>query len=126
MMQASTAAATGSGTISGIVQTGETREIIEGMEIILFNEDMEALTYDRSDDSGLFGFTSLDYGTYYVYPEMVGIETEGFMVILSEDAPSIELNIIVANGTASLSVDELNPVAFAGNLYPNPANGLFT
>ncbi|HSG68169.1 MAG TPA: PKD domain-containing protein [Bacteroidales bacterium] len=120
-LQAATAAGSGSGTISGVIYNNDTREIIENVEVLLFNESMQPLMYDHSDGDGAFGFSSLEMGSYYVYPEMVGITTEGFMVTLSEETPDIEMNIIIMNGTASLSVEEFSAISFIGNLYPNPA-----
>ena len=121
-----TAATTGSGNITGVVYNGDTRSVIENAEILLFNESMEPLMCDFTDPDGTFSFSSLDYGTYYVYPERVGVTTEGFMVTLSEETPGISMNIIIMDGTASLSIRENTPVNIIGNLYPNPARSEIT
>jgi hypothetical protein len=121
-MQESTAAGTGTGSISGIIYNGDTKEIIQDMEVLLLNENMEALSYIFTDENGMFDFSALAFGIYYIYPERVGIETSGFMITLSEEESSIEMNIIVGNGTASLSVEENSIISFMDELYPNPAN----
>ncbi|MEN8223803.1 MAG: PKD domain-containing protein [Bacteroidota bacterium] len=122
IMQESTAAATGNGSISGVVYNNDTKVVMQGVEILLLSESMEPLMYVHTDENGLFGFNSLAYGSYYVYPEMVGIETTGFLVTLSEDDASIEISILIDNGIASLSVEEYSEVSLLGAMYPNPAN----
>lgn len=122
MMQPSTTAGIGTGYINGVVNSGETKDIMQDVEILLFNEDMQPLGYMYTNEYGLFDFSELAFGTYHVYPEIVGIETDGFMITLSEDVPAVELNIIIGNGTASLSVEENSLFTFVGDIYPNPAN----
>lgn len=122
MLQTSTTASPGSGSIQGVIYNGSTRDVVQDMEVLLLNENMEPLMYMYTDEDGIFDFSLLAYGSYYVYPEKVGIETSGFMVTLSEETPSIEMNIIIENGIASLSVEEYNIISIMGDLYPNPAN----
>ncbi|MCD4725538.1 MAG: PKD domain-containing protein [Bacteroidales bacterium] len=122
MMQPSTTAGIGTGYINGVVNNGETKDIMQDVEILLFNEDMQPLGYKYTNEYGLFDFNELAFGTYHVYPEIVGIETDGFMITLSEEVPAVQLNIIIGNGTASLSVEENSLFTFVGNIYPNPAN----
>ena len=122
MLQPGSTASPGNGSISGVVYNESTRDVVQGMEVLLLNEDMEPLTYMYTDENGIFDFSLLAYGIYYVHPEKVGIETSGFMVTLSEEAPSIEMNIIIGDGTASLSVEEYSILSIIDDLYPNPAN----
>jgi len=122
MMQPSTTAGIGTGYINGVVNSGETKAVMQDVEILLFNEDMQPLGYLYTNEDGLFDFSELAFGTYHVYPEIVGIETDGFMITLSEEVPAIEMNIIIGNGTASLSVEENSLFTFVGDVYPNPAN----
>ncbi len=113
---------TGPGSISGKVYDGNTDGTLQNVEVLLFSESMEPITYDFSDEGGAFGFSSLAYGSYYVYPERVGISTDGFLVTLDEETQALSLNIILMNGEASLSVKENNPLNIIGHLYPNPAH----
>lgn len=121
-MQENTSATTGSGNIMGVVYNDDTKGVISDMEILLLDENHTPLEYTYTNENGEFIFGSIAYGTYYVYPEQVGIETDGFMVVLSEEAPFTGMNIIVGNGIASLSLDENSIVSIAGELYPNPAH----
>lgn len=118
-MQDANAANAGSGTINGTVY-GNTKDVVADIEMLLFNENMEAIKYVYTDASGNYEFDLLDWGTYYVYPEMVGLQSTGFMVVLSEDNPSQVINITIQNGVA-LSVNENSLVFISGELYPNPA-----
>lgn len=120
-MHESTAAASGNGNIFGIVYSDDTKGVISEMEILLLGENLAPKDYTYTNENGEFSFGSIEYGTYYVYPEKVGIETNGFMIVLSEEMPFKSINIIVGNGTASLSVDENSIVSISGELYPNPA-----
>lgn len=121
VMHESTAATSGSGNIYGTVYNGDTKDIIADIEILLLNENHLPLKYVYTDDNGAFGFGSLAFGTYYILPEKVGIETEGFMVTLNEETPNHPMSIIVGNGVAELSVAENSILAIAGELFPNPA-----
>jgi hypothetical protein len=121
-MQPSTTAAAGTAYINGVVYNGESKDIMQDVEILLFNENMQPLFYFYTNEDGQFDFSSLAFGTYYVYPEIVGIETDGFMTTLSEDVPAVDMNIIISDGTASLSVEENSLFTFVGEVYPNPAN----
>ena len=124
MLLESTSYSSGSNSISGVVYDDATRGTIEGMEVLLMNEAMEALTYAFTDADGMFEFSTLADGSYYIYPEMVGIETSGFMVSLNSETPDVEMIIIIGDGTASLSVEEYSVISVINDIYPNPANGL--
>lgn len=122
ILQQSTAMTPGTGNISGVVYSDDTKDIIENMEILLLNEDKDALMYVFTDENGMFDFNGVAFGSYYVYAELVGITTEGFLVTLTEDEQSVELNIVIGDGTASLSVEEYSLISIMEELYPNPAN----
>ena len=122
MMQENTAASPGVGSINGVVYSGETKDVIQDMEVLLLDEDRVPLMYIYTDENGMFNFSSLAYGSYYIYPERVGIITEGFMVTLSEEEASVEMIIIIGDGTASLSVEEYSIISIMDDPYPNPAN----
>lgn len=124
IMQESNSYASGINSISGIVYSDDTKAIIEGMEILLLNEAMEALTYVFTDANGMFEFNLLADGSYYIYPERVGIETSGFMVTLDSETPSVEMTIVVGDGTASLSVEEYSVISIMHDIYPNPSSGM--
>lgn len=124
MMHSFTAVTAGDGTIAGVVYNGNTREVMENVEILLLNESRETEGYTYSDVNGFFEFSSIAYGTYYIYPEIVGIETDGFMVTIGEDIPEKELNIVIVDGAAVLSVEEYSLISILDGLYPNPAREL--
>lgn len=120
-MVEATAANAGAGYIGGTVYNGVTKDIMAEMEVLLYNESMEPIMYTYTDANGYYEFELLAWGTYYVYPEMVGVQSNGFMVVLDENNPDETINIIIENGSALLSVKENSMVSIANELYPNPA-----
>ncbi len=116
---------TGSGFIEGNVNMIDTdNPELEDIEVILFNEANNCLTYLKSGIEGKFRFIELPYATYKVMAEVPGKYTYPTTITLSEEQPSIEdLNIHVyedemAFGTGN-ELSERN--AMVGELYPNPA-----
>lgn len=113
---------TGNGMIEGIVNSEETRGILEDVEMLLLDQVHNPINYIRTNEEGLFDFSTLAYGTYYVRPEMVGVHATPFKVTLSEENPVASLDIIIKNHIATLSVDEINSnyIGEVGDIFPNP------
>lgn len=121
VMQAISKAASGNGTISGVINGNLTRGMLSNVEVLLLDENGNVLTYTRSDENGHFGFDNLAYGNYTIYTEIVGIETVPGQVTLSENNPSVNVSVTVANGEAILGMKENGYyVKTIGNIYPNP------
>ncbi len=114
----------GGGMITGTVHSGETRGVIDGVEMLLFSENDDPLTYIRTDEEGLFDFSQLALGTYKVHTEMVGIYATPIIITLTEDNQEVDINIIVNNGTAVLGVqDNISTyLEEAGDIFPNPVD----
>ena len=111
----------GDGNISGIVNSDENRSLMSEILILLQDENRNPLTYLRTDENGEFQFPELDYGTYIVYTEIVGIETTPAVVTLTQDNPTANITIIVANGEATLGVNNISDyLEEVGNVTPNP------
>lgn len=114
----------GPGSIAGSVNALGTRGYMEGIEIMLMNSQNQAITYVRSNENGEFSFSGLAYGTYIVYAEMIGIQTNPATVTLSEGQESVELEIQVAGGEANYVVfgisEHKQNLDKVGNIYPNP------
>lgn len=113
---------TGNGVINGTVHAGDSRGVLENVEMILLNNEHDPLTYMRSDGDGSFDFSHLAYGTYIVYTEIVGVETTPAVITLSEENPREEISIVVKNGQALLDISEINSefIEEVGMIYPNP------
>jgi len=116
---------TGDGVIIGTVTNEDGRSVMQDVEILLLNGDSNPLTYDMTNADGLFDFSTLSYGTYIVYTEIVGIETTPVTITLSADNPNANINIVVKNGEALLGIGEPQSafIEDIGAIYPNPANG---
>ena len=112
----------GNGLITGTVSEETSRGRMATVEVVLLNSENEPVYYVRTDENGEFDFPELEYGTYTVYTEIVGIVTIPFQVTISEENPSSNVNIVVRNGEAILGID-YNQSAFIEsvvNIYPNP------
>ncbi len=116
----------GDGYIDGTVSFEESdNPILDNVEIILFNEEDNCLTYIKSDKDGEFEFVELPYGTYKVLAEVPGMYTYPTSITLSAESPTIQgLNIIVYEEDMSFGIgnDIDNIIAGLGDLYPNPAH----
>ncbi len=115
----------GSGLISGFVTNQDGRSTMENVEILLLDESGNPLTYNKTGEDGDFDFSELAFGTYIVYTEMVGIQTTPVTVTLTEDIPEANINIVVQNGEAVLSIGDAVSayVGEVSDVYPNPSNG---
>jgi PKD repeat protein len=114
----------GDGMIYGNVTNLGTREVVEGVEVMLMNDSMEPHTYVRSDENGEFSFEELAYGTYMIRAEMMGMNTTPAMIILHEDQPEVSVEIQVESSEVNyvFSVSEqLSILSGVSKAYPNPA-----
>lgn len=120
----------GPGFIGGYIadganlQSGEIEvrgsEPMEGVSIILLDEEEKPVSYTYTDANGEFMFPSLAYGTYKVVVEHVGYEQQYYWVTLSEENPGAEgLNFEIGEESIT-DTDELTsePVML---VFPNPA-----
>lgn len=117
-----TFANSGNGSIAGTVHSGETRGLLNGVEMVLFTHDNQPLTYIRTNEEGRFDFSQLAWGTYIVHTEIVGINASPITLTLSEDNPDTDISIIVQNGMAALGVEDTQSEYLdeVGYIYPNP------
>jgi PKD repeat protein len=114
----------GSGAIDGSVSFEGKSKVVDNVEIILFNEQDNCLTYIQSNPEGLFKFNGLGYGTYKVMAEVPGMYTYSTSITLSEETPYVEdLSIVVYEDEIPFGIgdDDIPAVAGLGRLYPNPA-----
>lgn len=114
----------GSGLIDGVVMLEGKNAVVEDIEIILFNEDHDCLTYIKSDEKGTFEFSGLSYGTYKIQAEVPGMYTYPTSITLSENNPSVEdINILIYNEDIYYGIgnDIVTKLTGLGDPYPNPA-----
>jgi PKD repeat protein len=123
-LQPSQGIQSGGGAIIGTVNAQESRGLLSNVEILLLHQDGTPITYMRTDENGAFDFPEMEFGTYVVYTEIVGIETTPATVTLTEDNPTAELTIMVANGEAILGIGEIASryIDEVSDIYPNPVS----
>lgn len=114
----------GGGAIDGTVSLeGNKIPNVGNIEIILFNEADNCLTYIQSNEDGNFLFSGLEYGTYKVLAEVPGMYTYPSTITLNEETPTVEdITIVVyeeeiPHGIGSEIETNLNQL---GDPYPNP------
>jgi len=115
----------GPGDISGNVSYDGERNILEKINVMLLDTEGNALTFQKTDESGIFDFSSLSFGTYVVYTEIMGVHTVPVTIELNEENQEVYLNIVIKNGEAVLGIDEVHSAIIeeVGDIYPNPTNG---
>jgi PKD repeat protein len=111
----------GNGNIMGVVNSNESRGLVADVEILLLDQNNKPITYLKTDENGEFEFPELNYGTYTIHTEVVGVETTPITVTISEDKPTANIAIVIANGEAVLGLDKVSSyVEEVGNITPNP------
>ena len=111
--------------INGVVSLDENKtDGVYDIEVILFNEADNCLTYIKSDDEGNFLFSELPYGPYKVLAEVPGMYTYPTAITLSEETPFVDdISIIIYEEEVPHGIgnDSGSTVLKPGNIYPNPA-----
>lgn len=114
---------TGNGQITGTVSNLGTRDALEGVLVILMDEDANPLVYSHSAADGTFIFDNLPLGTYILHAEIMGIHTNQAVVSLTEQQTGVSVEIQVTGTEANMYFGIGQPVTSlekAGEVYPNP------
>ncbi len=93
------------------------------VSVLLLDENEEAVTHAVTDEEGKFGFENLDWGTYKVIIEIMGMEQEWYWVTIGPDQPSVG-GIHFEVGESEITVTSTSEAQFdatAFGLFPNPA-----
>ncbi|HPE57563.1 MAG TPA: PKD domain-containing protein [Bacteroidales bacterium] len=117
----------GPGAINGYIAfTGSdivSEEQLQGVEIMIMDENLVALSYQKTDENGIFNFSGIPLGTYYLHAESAGFYTVTEKVVLN-DNNSVVSGVSLNLHTEILDVPELISNSFhLGSIYPNPASG---
>ncbi len=124
-------AAAGPGQISGNIVHGATLRSntpAEGVQIMIANETGEFVGLEYSDEEGLFSFSGISLGTYFLYAEVAGLNMIPGEFILSEDNQSIDdIHMVMTDDEIYF---DLTGVETLGDLtvsevYPNPVHNSF-
>lgn len=115
----------GPGRVKGriIKGSGKSAEVgANDIQINLLNSNDKVIKIIYSNEEGNFDFKNLPYGTYKVYPKIVGKTTYPAIVTIDETNPSVE-NItmkIEGNNIVFSSIKENIEVFSGTQLFPNP------
>jgi hypothetical protein len=110
----------GNGTIFGqINQSGVRADFIGQIIVYLMNADHQPIDFTEVASDGSFQFTELAFGTYYIKPELAGVNSDYMRVDLTEGQNEITLNMTFS-GNNFLGSIENETSSSLGNFYPNP------
>lgn len=122
---------TGEGTISGNIEyIDQPRTPLntsaQGVYVYLFDDDDNLLTCHYSDKEGDFLFDLVEVNTYWLYPEITGIQAEKIKIELTPETPiisNIEIYIQANSINYVIPGEGSNLSDIVGTPYPNPVLG---
>ncbi len=120
----------GQGFIGGLISQGanKTGEPAEEIVVILFDINDNPVTYTYTNNLGVFGINNLAYGTYKVYPEVVGLATQPYFVTIDGTNPSYNgVDMTMGDSLIAPTVVGIEmPSLPAAIVYPNPVSEMLT
>lgn len=121
----------GPGFIGGLISQGAnrtTRNMVEGISVMLLDMNDNPLDYAMTNASGEFSFDNIAEGTYKVMVDMWGKTTEFYTIEIAQGQTRVEdINFefndisVWRTGVATYVNPELKGLA---KVYPNPSSGL--
>jgi len=97
------AAVWGSGSISGYISESFGRsDLLEHINIILYNDVFESLGFTNVNNDGSFVFEGLADGLYYIYPELPGVSSN---IVPVEITQLTQESVIYLNFDGPVSLD---------------------
>ena len=85
------------------------------------NESGTAIGFSRVSNSGVFGFPSMDYGTYFLRAELSGVTSDNMRIEITAEKPHVDV-FLNFSGNSILGLDENNPAEGLLSVYPNPVD----
>jgi len=114
---------TGPGNITGTVNFDNGKGPGDNVNVVLMDEEENALSYILSNEEGIFEFEDMAYGSYKLKVEIPGVISEIATVVLDENNQTINVEFIIKGSSAYLSIDNLSQViSDIGEVYPNPVS----
>jgi PKD repeat protein len=112
----------GGGSASGHINTSKiANNLIDKITMTLMDVNKIPIAYCRVSSGGGFDFASLDYGTYYLHPELAGITSDTVRIELTATKPHVDIIMTFTGNRITGTGDNLmnNENVF---VYPNPVN----
>lgn len=118
----------GPGQISGTIVHGSalrSNTPVEGVQIMLSNEQGEYVGLEYSDVEGKFSFTGLPYETFTLRAEVMGVEMIPESFVLSEENQVVDdISLIMTSDEIYFgpnSIESLGDISVS-EIYPNPVS----
>ena len=97
----------------------------ERVDILLYDEENQLLGSHYSNEYGLFDFSDLSTGTYWICPEVTGINSDRLKVDLSFEEPNaIGIEIVLGPSSPEFIFDNASRTDMIGKVYPNPSKSI--
>ncbi len=121
------ASTSGIGSISGFIVGGPSCDTnyninTHNVQVQLFNNSNELISYTYSDSQGNYEFTGLAMGNYFVVPEYTGKYTEKTSVIITDLDPNLVDIELIVHCSHTLGIHDLSSeyINLVEDIYPNP------
>ncbi|NPD84208.1 T9SS type A sorting domain-containing protein [Lentimicrobium sp. L6] len=125
VVQQSEGSPNGPGKISGTIFQISGKPFVADVDVIIFDENMESVVHYPTNEFGQFNFENLEYGTYVLFPQIIGMTTNPIEIIISpEHAVHQEIEISIEDGYISSSINEALISEESFRFFPNPASSL--
>ena len=110
----------GPGSMSGQINLGDLPTVmIDKVNMILLNADGKAIGFTKVSTAGTFAFPTLTYGTYYLHPEMPGVNSDYIKVILTIEKPHANV-VMTYSGNRIIGISDDATLVNHYVVYPNP------
>jgi len=116
----------GQGNIQGIITQGTkvngSGSPVPDVEVLLLDASNQPLTYLKTDNNGQFTFPDIAFGSYKVYPEVVGKTTTPAVFTLDNSAMSVNLVFNMTQNSIIYGINDGLPKFISGisEIYPDP------
>ncbi|TVR77070.1 MAG: PKD domain-containing protein [Chitinophagaceae bacterium] len=110
---------------NGLKLSSESEEALENVPVFLLDSDGEMLIFTYTAAHGDFIFDDIPYGSYQVYVEWLGKESEAAYVTISSDNQTVDNIEFYVGETIFANTTGIQNQILQKNLYtvyPNPAN----
>ncbi len=117
----------GEGEIFGSVTYQDKNPAVEGIEILLMDEQGNVLTYVKTNNEGSFQFPQLSYGNYQLSAEIFGYASNVANVSITQSNPTQEVSVVIKDGSVVLGLnrDTFENSLHISDIYPNPVTDHF-
>jgi len=110
----------GPGSLSGQINIAGLRStLVDKINMLLMNDNGQAIGFSNVSSAGIFGFQSMDYGIYYLRAELSGVTCDNLKIEITVDKPHVDV-ILNFSGNSILGAGDMNPLKHVVSVYPNP------